>query len=510
MVFRSGKKADMHVAEVTPDAKEQRLLQDVVHPLFADLPEVRLSWSFFGHKSNRPDENYAQQQLQKPSGPVRLSISSTVVVLGTRLAEDLHLLGVKERSRGIVERVVNLPWPQPPEVVLAALSFAMYLANTEEPFSLLLQVPRRSDRKGIRLAWKDWQRRARLDLEDSPCLALRAKSDGYRWLKEDTEESSYLERLAGAFATLRQAVYLPSVEAMVRGTRLLSPMCRRPSPQCTLTAMWHCHSPVYEVACRRARQGFRVVAVNAASALSVGGSFLSGGRHGLEEMLCMQSTLHFSLQRAAQLAAERQLRDSQGNPVHIPDDGVVLSPGVEFFRSGAEEGYALFAEGGVRLEAVISVAMPSANKAQRELLIERKLHAVLQAAASVDAEVLVIPDIGCGVHGHDAAMMGSVFGRVLYGYPSFFTEVIICGRSEFFSAACEAAGSRYNLMCRQPLELPEKIKAIGRASIREGQSYSPAASLEDGQKRGVASLPCGCAQGLCALSRSFIERVRDI
>merc|ERR1711924_324800 len=105
--------------------------------------------------------------------------------------------------------------------------------------------------------------------------------------------------------------------------------------------------------------------------------------------------------------------------------------------------------------------MGSANKAQRELLIERKLHAVLQAAASVDAEVLVIPDIGCGVHGHDAAMMGSVFGRVLYGYPSFFTEVIICGRSEFFSAACEAAGSRYNLMCRQPWNYPRRSRLLG-------------------------------------------------
>merc|ERR1712070_386922 len=60
------------------------------------------------------------------------------------------------------------------------------------------------------------------------------------------------------------------------------------------------------------------------------------------------------------------------------------------------------------------------SKTRRELLIDRKLHAVLQAAASVDADVLVIPDLGCKDYGNDPETMGAAFGRVLYSYPGLF------------------------------------------------------------------------------------------
>merc|ERR1719223_945344 len=97
--------------------------------------------------------------------------------------------------------------------------------------------------------------------------------------------------------------------------------------------MWDCNRPVLDVAAQRGRQGFRVAAVNAASAYSVGGGFLSGGRHALEEAMCMQSTLYFSLQRAAHLARECRIRDGQEQFLHFPEDGAILSPGVEIFRN---------------------------------------------------------------------------------------------------------------------------------------------------------------------------------
>lgn len=494
---------------------EQLLLQELVHPIFADMPAVRLAWSFFGHKPGRPAEQSPQQWHHGRHAPP--VVCSAVLWLARHMAAELKYRGRRRGRRW--ERAVSVPESQPAEVVLAALSLALYLEHVDEPLSILMRVPHRSDRKGIQRAWKDWQQRARSDIDAPHLEPLRARADGYGWVRKDTHPCSYLARLAAAFGTLRHGSLLGSVPSLLRGTQLLSTQCRRPQPHCNLTAMWHCDRPVLEVAAQRARQGFRVAAVSAASAYSVGGGFLSGGRHALEESMCMQSTLYFSLQRAAHLALECGIRDGQEQPLHIPEDGALLSPGVEVFRDGTDKGYALCSEGPVWLEAVLSVAMPNMNpaatdcpldwhsKAQRELLIERKLYAVLHGAAMVDAEVLVIPDVGCGIYGNDPRMVGKAFGRVLNGYPGFFTEVIVSGSGSylFFSAACEAAGSRYNLRCRTNLQLPENLKLC---KSKCESVFSTAGDERDesgcGLHRLGAPLPCcGCVQGLRLLLRSL-------
>merc|ERR1711865_515146 len=126
-------------------------------------------------------------------------------------------------------------------------------------------------------------------------------------------------------------------------------------------------------------------------------------------------------------------------------------------------------------------------------------------AASMNAEVLVIPDVGCGVYGNDPEVMGEAFGRVLYSYPCYFAEVVVVGRYEFFSAASKAAGSRYNIMCRQPFDLPEKINnGAGKGPLPEPScGVGPLSKQIQGfLSRGDASVPlCGCTQGLCAFFR---------
>lgn len=94
--------------------------------------------------------------------------------------------------------------------------------------------------------------------------------------------------------------------------------------------------------------------------------------------------------------------------MHIPDDGVLLSPHVEIFRGSTLEGYPFLAKP-VSLEAVVSVAMPNRNEhmsdspvdarmdspgAYKEQL-KQKWRAVLKAASAyTSADTLVIPDAG--------------------------------------------------------------------------------------------------------------------
>merc|ERR1719454_179440 len=120
-----------------------------------------------------------------------------------------------------------------------------------------------------------------------------------------------------------------------------------------------------EVSLERARAGCKVALVNAASAYHLGGGFFDGGRHALEESLCMQSTLYKSLRLAADLAKAQNVRapayaqpgrarDGYPWECHIPEDGAVLSPDIDIFRGSTFDGYPFF-DGPVQACAVISV-----------------------------------------------------------------------------------------------------------------------------------------------------------
>jgi len=208
---------------------------------------------------------------------------------------------------------------------------------------------------------------------------------------------------------------------------------------------------VLQEAVKAAQEGKRVVAVNAASAYHLGGGTKTGGRHALEEAMCVQSTLYASLEQAARLAESLRIaapdwvrppvQEKSGRKwlVHIPDDGAVLSPFVEVFRGGTDDGYA-FAEAAVMLEAIVSVAMPNLNDTMSDcpvdapsddqeymLQVQRKWRAVFTAAARfTQADTLVVPDAGCGVYRNPPDQVGAVFGQVLRDeFSDCFKEVII-------------------------------------------------------------------------------------
>merc|ERR1711924_386660 len=88
--------------------------------------------------------------------------------------------------------------------------------------------------------------------------------------------------------------------------------------------------------------------------------------------MCVQSTLYKSLEKIESLAHASNLvapdwieprtkKSGAAWIVHIPDDGAALSPYVEVFREGTNEGYA-FMDAATTITAVVSVAMPNCNK----------------------------------------------------------------------------------------------------------------------------------------------------
>eukprot|EP00438_Fugacium_kawagutii_P009241 Skav231852 [mRNA] locus=scaffold2307:16794:18047:+ [translate_table: standard] len=306
---------------------------------------------------------------------------------------------------------------------------------------------------------------------------------GFGWIRKANAQGDREARREISAAT-RQVVQMRSyqlgttvlrlqhVDEMLKGTRLLSPSL--PGwPQVLKgkekTALSVERGPVLDVAVQKAKAGQHVVAVNAASAYHAGGGFLTGGRHALEEAMCVQSSLYDSLERgiglaeAAKVQAPSWARPAQkkdGTPwvSHLPDDGVLLSPKVEVFRDGTNDGYS-FKDSVTLLSGIVSVAMPNCNEKMSDSPVDsnpdaegyktqltKKWLAVLTAASACEeATTLVVPDAGCGVFYNPPEQVGESFGKALAEFSGRFKQVFIAfpgGKAgEAFAAAATAAFS---------------------------------------------------------------------
>ncbi|CAE8710479.1 unnamed protein product, partial [Polarella glacialis] len=130
-------------------------------------------------------------------------------------------------------------------------------------------------------------------------------------------------------------------------------------------------------------------------------------------------------------------------------DAVVVSPLVEIFRSGYTEGYAFLPESTV-LCGVVSVAMYNKNPQVKDSPVDappdikvyregvrQKFRALIAGALDTGADVLVCPDIGCGVFENDPLVVGALFGEVLREdcFRGRLREVVLTGQFSFAEAA---------------------------------------------------------------------------
>lgn len=305
-------------------------------------------------------------------------------------------------------------------------------------------------------------------------------SDGsFGWIRKANMETdrSARRRLAGqteesidarGYILENKSVLLHHVSSSLAGTRLVSPTCGSwPTADSWLAEMRgepkvpvFEQKTVFEAAEEYCKKGFRVAAVNAASAYHAGGGFATGGRHALEESMCIQSTLFPSLQLGEALAKKAGVvspsfvpcrRDGTPWTPHLPADGVLLSPSVEVFRSGTNEGYPFLATP-FQLQAVISVAMPNCNPTMSDSPVDApsdpveyaealksRWHATLVAAIEASANCVVLPDAGCGVFKNDPKAVGFALGEMLRLLGRAFDQVVIASPAPAGRVFAEAA-----------------------------------------------------------------------
>lgn len=237
---------------------------------------------------------------------------------------------------------------------------------------------------------------------------------------------------------------------------------------------------VLENAVKVSKAGKKAVAVNAASAYSVGGGVMSGGRHALEESCCITSTLLASLQKAQwdQLQSPEEhdgpWHDSEAFHAHVPVDGCIVSPFVEVFREGSNDGYG-FLDAPVKLQGVCSVAMFNMNPRVSDSPLDAprdfktycqqaklKFRSVAMGALEMGAEVLICPDVGCGVFGNDPEVLGTMLGQVLREPALVNLEVLLTGQVAFAEAVKKAAAG-----------IEVELKPPAYFSQVYGQSYGP-------------------------------------
>lgn len=243
-------------------------------------------------------------------------------------------------------------------------------------------------------------------------------------------------------------VHLRDVAKMLQHTRILS-TCRGlpelPQNPCHRMQAEAYKGGANQIATALAVASQKVALVNAASAYHCGGGFTTGGRHALEEALCSQSTLFASLHEMASKFMEADSKLLQQR--YIPIDGCIVSPHVEFLREGTQQGYRLLNDA-VKLAAIVSIGMFNCNPSVRdspmdapkdqnayEQGIRKKFDALVHGLALSGADVIVFPDVGCGVFKNDPALCGRLAAESLLKYQGYFSRIVFTGTPAFYESA---------------------------------------------------------------------------
>ena len=171
-----------------------------------------------------------------------------------------------------------------------------------------------------------------------------------------------------------------------------------------------------QASCGLVAQGEQPLVLNFANGISPGGGFLHGAR-AEEEVLCRSSALY------ATLEGDAMYEHHLARPEPDSTDWVILSPEVPVFRDDA----------GVALERtwtldVITSAAPVAHRVGQPKsgdLLQRRIHRVLEVAASQSSEVLVLGAWGCGAFGNDPLRTARDFRSALEGeFGGVFRHVV--------------------------------------------------------------------------------------
>jgi uncharacterized protein (TIGR02452 family) len=166
------------------------------------------------------------------------------------------------------------------------------------------------------------------------------------------------------------------------------------------------NQPTLTVAHARHLQGHRVALLNFASPITPGGGWLRGSR-AQEESLARASALAHCLSDDIWYYDSRHAR----NPFY--DDTVIVTPQVPFFRQHEGDLLATPWQADVLTAAAVHARavrryMPARESEIPRIMLGRAI-AVLRAACTLDADVLVLGAWGCGNFGNAPTLIATVF-----------------------------------------------------------------------------------------------------
>lgn len=427
----SGRRAYHGLHFIGFDHPPSDLVQRIVHPLFSAMIEPEA-------KSRRRGASDLKPRAFRPSLSKGVDPAMAIIELGKDFAE---LILKTSKDKKTMKSARGLPV----EMILAGLSLGFFIAGVEKaPYIELKHVPD-IDPGELLETWQIWQRNAK---NPQPLRPLDRKGMEFRWIYEDRSPVAHLERLAAAakslshgYVLLRRQHGIPSISKLCNGTELIEDVDLPGAGGDGLPIQLEfAKGDILDIAVEETGKGNKVAVLSMASGYQVGSGFATGGCHhlGAEEALCMQSTLFFSLQRAAVLAEEHGLQDTFGLPVHIPERGAVVSPGVEVFRHGVDTGYAPM-QRSTEISAIVSFSMPNKNSSLKDVPLDRregdgydqlladKFQAALTGAARAGARLLVLPMLGCGELQNSPADVGRILGRTLARFNGYFDTLIVVG-----------------------------------------------------------------------------------
>lgn len=209
-------------------------------------------------------------------------------------------------------------------------------------------------------------------------------------------------------------------------------------------------SPLQAVGNRSRTCGGKVGLVLACSGYVAGGTFLEGRHRGLEEEVCMRSTLFPYLQEAC--AHGEEFGDPKGIHIYIPDDGALGIGNVQVFRAGYQEAYAPLRDPfimhalciflpnlGHRFSStskdVLGPSYAGINRHVYNSSLSRKFENVINLAMQMGLEAIVISDDGVEARHNDPSVFGKALGLVLAGLEiDNLPEIVLAGSSRFVSA----------------------------------------------------------------------------
>lgn len=157
-------------------------------------------------------------------------------------------------------------------------------------------------------------------------------------------------------------------------------------------------------------QGFNVALLNMANPDTPGGG-VKNGATAQEEDICRRSDYMLALDPDENVFFKEKLKN---NPYKIPENGVIYSPSVQFFREGQSKNFAFILPKTLSLIACAALNLGKCEKPSNYAdVTKNKIRAILRCAVINHHDAIVLSAFGCGAFKNNPEEVSNFFKDVL-------------------------------------------------------------------------------------------------